>query len=334
MSDDKIWSRFARVFEVASLISDRGERGCTLYEIMDLIGCRNRSSAFNVLQTLDDLGFAYYSEKADDGSRKVLYKIGNEESARWKNRIMSSVLSDDDIRFLTFVLESVSASSPLMDLCGDDFISRLRMAVSPERGRSLRPELVRYGSYFKVPHEYFRTLLILLEASQKHIRCHVVYESRNSESTVEFDVFPLRVTVKEGGVYAEALNTFGQRRLLALSRIVKLTKLRHEKYPAEADAPGFEDPFPFYRNEDAFDAEILIDANQAWYEMQKAWPASVSFEEQEDGAFLFRLRTSSTYGLSRWILSMGQSASVLKPDWLRDQMADELESMLAKYKRR
>ena len=68
--------------------------------------------------------------------------------------------------------------------------------------------------------------------------------------------------------------------------------------------------------------------------MQKAWPASVSFEEQEDGAFLFRLRTSSTYGLSRWILSMGQSASVLKPDWLRDQMADELESMLAQYKRR
>ena len=53
MKEEKIWSRFAKVFAVASLITEREERGCTIYEIMDMLGVNNRSSAFNVLETLD-----------------------------------------------------------------------------------------------------------------------------------------------------------------------------------------------------------------------------------------------------------------------------------------
>ena len=322
MKEEKVWSRFAKVFAVASLITEREERGCTIYEIMDMLGVNNRSSAFNVLETLDEMGFAYYTEKSKDGSRKMLYKIEPDVAAKWKNSIVSGVLSEDDIRFLNFVLEAVSSTSPLMEMCGSDFISRLRMVINPNTKTEINPSFSRFGSFFKLSPEYFKTLLLL----------HVVYESRNSESEVEYDIYPLKVMVQDGAVYAEVLNNYGQRQLFALSRINRLTKLKKEKYPEPEQGNDFEDPFPFYRTEDPFIAEILVDEYQGWYEIQKAWPKSVTFRQQEDGSYLFTLKTASPYGLQKWLMSMGSSAALIKPEGMRKQVKEELDSLLSKYK--
>ena len=332
MKEEKVWSRFAKVFAVASLITEREERGCTIYEIMDMLGVNNRSSAFNVLETLDEMGFAYYTEKSKDGSRKMLYKIEPDVAAKWKNSIVSGVLSEDDIRFLNFVLEAVSSTSPLMEMCGSDFISRLRMVINPKTKTEINPRFSEFGSFFRLSPEYFKTLLLFLEASEKKLKCHVVYESRNSECEVEYDIYPLKVIVQDGAVYAEVLNNYGQRQLLAISRIIRLIKLKKEKYPELEHENDFEDPFPFYRTEDPFIAEVLIDEYQGWYEIQKAWPKSVTFRQQEDGNYLFTLKTASSYGLMKWVLSMGQYAVVLKPENVRNNMVEEIRSMMGKYK--
>ena len=332
MKEEKVWSRFAKVFAVASLITEREERGCTIYEIMEMLGVNNRSSAFNVLETLDEMGFAYYTEKSRDGSRKMLYKIEPDMASRWKNSIVSGVLSEDDIRFLNFVLEAVSSTSPLMEMCGSDFISRLRMVINPKAKTEINPRFSEFGSFFKLSPEYFKTLLLLLEAAEKKIKCHVVYESRNSECEVEYDIYPLKVIVQDGAVYAEVLNNYGQRQLLALSRINRLTKLRHEKYPQNEQSNDFEDPFPFYQTEEPLIAEVLIDEYQGWYEIQKAWPESVTFRQQEDGKYLFTLKTASSYGLQKWLMSMGSSATLIKPESMRKQVREELESMIQSYK--
>lgn len=331
MKEEKVWSRFAKVFAVASLISEREERGCTIYEIMGMLGVNNRSSAFNVLETLDEMGFAYYTEKSKDGSRKMLYKIEPDVAAKWKNSIVSGVLSEDDVRFLNFVLETVSSSSPLMALCGSDFISRLRMVINPNTKSEINPLLSRFGSFFKLSPEYFKVLLLLLEASEKRIKCHVVYESRNSEREVEYDIYPLKVIVQDGAVYAEVLNNYGQRQLLALSRIVRLIKLRKEKYPEAEQGNDFDDPFPFYQTEDPFIAEVIVDEYQGWYEIQKAWPECVTFRQLEDGSYLFTLKTASPYGLQKWLMSMGSSATLTKPESMRKQVKEELESMIQSY---
>ena len=78
--------------------------------------------------------------------------------------------------------------------------------------------------------------------------------------------------------------------------------------------------------------EILIDEYQGWYEIQKAWPESVTFRQQEDGSYLFTLKTASSYGLMKWIMSMGSSATLVKPENMREQVKEELESMIQSYK--
>ena len=119
---------------------------------------------------------------------------------------------------------------------------------------------------------------------------------------------------------------------MALSRIQKLIKFRHEKYPEIEQCDDFEDPFPFYQTEDSFIAEVLIDEYQGWYEIQKAWPKSVTFKQQGDGSYLFTLKTASPYGLQKWLMSMGSSATLTKPESLRKQVRGELEAMIQSYK--
>lgn len=331
MRNNDLSNRFARLLAVSSFISERGERGCTLYEIMSLIGVKHRSSAFNLLLTLDEMGFAYYTEMSQDGSRKLLYKIGDREALLWKNRMLGSILSEDDMRLLGFVLESVSSYTPLMELCGKDFLNRIRMVVGHSSDNMLNLRLDGFGPYFKISSGYLKTLLILLEASEKRIKCHMEYESRNSECTIEYDIYPLRVITREGGIYAEVLNNYGLKQFLELSRFRKLEKLGYEQYPMEREDEAFPDPFPFYRDMETFTAKVRVAEYQAWYEIQKAWPESVTFEQEEDGSYIFSIKTSSYYGFQKWVLSMGRGAEVIEPETIRNKIRNEFESMAVKY---
>ena len=105
-----------------------------------------------------------------------------------------------------------------------------------------------------------------------------------------------------------------------------------EKYPEIEQCDDFEDPFPFYQTEDSFIAEVLIDEYQGWYEIQKAWPESVTFRQQEDGSYLFTLKTSSSYSLLKWVMSLGSSATVIKPENVRTILIEEISSMLSNYR--
>ena len=77
--------------------------------------------------------------------------------------------------------------------------------------------------------------------------------------------------------------------------------------------------------------QVLIDEYQGWYEIQKAWPNSVTFKQQEDGNYLFTIKTASSYGLQKWLMSMGSSATLIKPESMRKRVKEELESMLQRY---
>lgn len=333
MADD-VKSRYAKLMRVASLISESGERGCSIYEIMKAIGARNRSSAFNVIDTLESMGFSLYTDKSSENPRMTVYKIDPDSATSWKRRIISDVLSSDDVRFLNFIFETVSSNTPLMNISGKDFLKRMGRIISPDTSKeSFSPQMRESGSYYDIGPEYFQTLLLLLEAVEKRIRCHIQYESRNSETTVEYDIYPLKVIAIEGSVYAFILNAYGDFQLLALQRIKRITKGMKTEYPMPKESleEREADPFPFYQTEEKTTVQVRIDGYQAWYEIQKAWPSGVSFSENDDGSYTFTITTRSIYGLLKWILSMGDSATIISPESVKNRMQKMLEDMLSLY---
>lgn len=324
-------ARYAKLLDTAALIIESGNEGCTIYEIMKEIGAKNRSSAFNVIETLEEMGFALYQDKSSKNAKMTVYKISSENATKWKRNLLDSALSQDDIRFLNFIFETVSSSTPLMNMSGKSFLSRLKMVLSSKKD-NFNPQLSQSGSYFNIGSEYFDTLLTLLEASSEKIKCHLRYESVQSERIVEYDIYPEKVVTIDGAIYALVYNNYGSFQMLALQRIIEIQKIRKEKYPiSNAFAEYREDPFPFYQTEEEMKVSVLIDNEQAWYEVQRAWPKSVSFSLQDDGSYLFCLTTKSLYGLTKWVLSMGRKAKIIEPEGVKEYVKQELDAMREQY---
>ena len=90
------------------------------------------------------------------------------------------------------------------------------------------------------------------------------------------------------------------------------------------------DPFGIVREAEEFDAVVKLSEGQGYYEEEKLWPSSVKIERKDDH-WLFKVRTCGVYWLKRWVMSLGKEAEVLEPEWLRDEMRAEAETMAAIY---
>ena len=92
------------------------------------------------------MNFTCNEEPSAYGSRTQRYKITPENTAIWQRGIISSAISKDDISFIGFLLESVSSETPLIMICESDFISKLRLGITPLHNRRLNPKLIQTGN--------------------------------------------------------------------------------------------------------------------------------------------------------------------------------------------
>lgn len=326
--NQKYRNRMGKTLAVAAKIIASGDAGCTIYELQEIIGANNRSSVKNVLEKLQEMGFAFHTENPHDSSRMTRYKTTPEAASRWRNSLVNSVFTSDEARFLGFVLESVSNSSPLMKICGEDFISKLTLAVNP----AMKPKMGNKGQFFDADPGSFAILLDLLKAKENKTRCRIEYQSREAEAPKEREVWPVEVYLNDGGVYADCVRADGNVMTLSLQRIksIKLMPGALPKMPAfkKRSTP---DPFPFFAEKEPFTAKVRIAEWQAWYEKGKAWPGEASWEDQEDGTCVFTIRTAVAWGLKKWVLSLGAEAEILEPGWLRNEIGEEIRATMAKY---
>jgi len=70
----------------------------------------------------------------------------------------------------------------------------------------------------------------------------------------------------------------------------------------------------------------------ARYVSESKWHESQKLSPQKDGGLVTEFDLSDTEEIKRWIMSFGQHAVVLEPESLRDEIAQELKSLLAAYR--
>ena len=85
--------------------------------------------------------------------------------------------------------------------------------------------------------------------------------------------------------------------------------------------------------EDPFDVKVQFSPEQAPYIRERIWHPTQQIEELEDGGIILSLHAGGQYEIKSWILGHGSSARVLEPDWLRDQVVEELRSGLESYQK-
>ncbi|HPC72531.1 MAG TPA: WYL domain-containing protein, partial [Treponema sp.] len=80
-----------------------------------------------------------------------------------------------------------------------------------------------------------------------------------------------------------------------------------------------------------FTARVQFCEEQAPYIKELAWPEGSSLEDQKDGSLILTVRTAGAYELKRWVMSFGSAAQLLEPDYLRNEIIEELKASLETY---
>lgn len=83
-----------------------------------------------------------------------------------------------------------------------------------------------------------------------------------------------------------------------------------------------------FRHLDSFDADI------APFIRERQWHHTQKISDQTDGSLVLTLNVSGTREIKTWIMGFCEHATVLEPQILRDEIAQDLTHMAKNYENR
>ena len=317
---------FSKLLSLASRLAS--ERGATVQEILDVeeYGYTSRSSIyadFNNITKHFGMLVEATDEKRGLTGREVVQRISKNDWTRFRSSFIQKILTDEDRLMLSFMLESIGSLSPLLSISKDTLIPRLKNIVGD---MSIKPSSIE--GYFALSDA--NNLLLLLEAQSRKGFLYINYNGTKRK------LWPLKCFVFCGGIYCYVMQDDGLVYTISVPRIDHITKplsKSSERRP-ETDFDvdkALSDPFGIVRSSDEFTAVVKLDEWQGLYELEKAWPDSVKIEKKGD-YYLFTVRTTGKYWLKRWVLSLGNTAELLEPESLRQEIRAELNELIIRYK--
>jgi predicted DNA-binding transcriptional regulator YafY len=76
---------------------------------------------------------------------------------------------------------------------------------------------------------------------------------------------------------------------------------------------------------------VWFDEHQARWIRERQWHGTAKLEPQPDGSLILRLHTSGLGEVKRWLMQYGSHAVVMKPEGLRQEVAEEAQRMVTAY---
>ena len=155
------------------------------------------------------------------------------------------------------------------------------------------------------------------------------YYTAGRDETTDRDVEPHYLTNVRGDWMLVAWD-----RLRDADRVFMLTRIQEctlgadhfQPRPELTPATYSQNVFLTEHSWQPFDVLLKFDSYQARWIRERTWHSSQQLEPQVDGSLLLRLRVSGSGDLLRWVLGYGRHVEVLAPDWLRQQVAEELDA--------
>ena len=123
-------------------------------------------------------------------------------------------------------------------------------------------------------------------------------------------------------------------RIFALDRIKMLHQTKDAfEIPEDFSLDEFVGPsFGVFQGE-PIKIKIWFSPDVAGYIKEKIWHESQKVEQQRDGSIIFEAEVAGTEEIKFWIMSWGAKAEVLEPESLRDEIREEAEVILERYKK-
>jgi predicted DNA-binding transcriptional regulator YafY len=198
---------------------------------------------------------------------------------------------------------------------------------------SFQPSSIDY-----TPHQGI--MRIIIDAMNERKVCKVTYKSILANRAKQFYIKPLKIFSHKDSVYLHAYLAKAPGRayktpkfnpLLAIHRIQKIEITeRPFEFPNNYDFDKvFKQNFGVIK-EYTINVEIEFKGYFAKYVAERIWSPGQSVQNK-NGKTVLRFRGSSKPELLSWVMSFGEAAKVLKPEWLIKDVKKEIQKIQLQY---
>jgi len=124
-------------------------------------------------------------------------------------------------------------------------------------------------------------------------------------------------------------------RVFSLNRILECYMLdkKFEIDPDFSHEDFIKDAFGIIKSDKKEEVKILFRDLEARLVKERVWHSSQKIEELDDGSVVISMDLTGFEEIKKWVLSAGKDAEVLKPDWFRKEIAEELSIMSEIYRK-
>jgi predicted DNA-binding transcriptional regulator YafY len=198
------------------------------------------------------------------------------------------------------------------------------------------------GAYSKGSIDYskkYPILQTLLQAAIAKRICEVTYKASVQKEARTFDFAPLRLFAHNNSIYVAGWEVTNRGSVLPLhnDHSILLAHRFIEAIPTRRTWKGLPNPenelsaFGIMQ-QDPFTVSMRITTQEAvTYVAERLWSSDQKITLNDDGSQILTMTAQSAPEVVSWALSLGSAAEVLEPEWLREQMKNEIAEMSALY---
>jgi predicted DNA-binding transcriptional regulator YafY len=162
----------------------------------------------------------------------------------------------------------------------------------------------------------------------------ITYRSLRATEPVTYDIYPYGLVFHRGALYLVGRSQ--QRQEICHWKVGRIEDAEvtqvHFQRPEDFDLQQhLAKSFGVYHGDGDVNIRLRFDATVARYVCESMWHVSQKLTPQKDGSVLAEFELSDTEEIKRWIMSFGQHAVVLAPGSLKEEIVQELNSLLAAY---
>lgn len=195
------------------------------------------------------------------------------------------------------------------------------------------------GSIDYTPHQ--AAIRTLIEAMEQKRICKITHKSIMAKRAKTFYVKPLKIFSHHDTMYLHARLARKPGRpyqepefdpLLAVHRIQKVElDDRYFQFPDDYDFErAFNQNFGIIK-EDAFEVEVELTGFAAQFAAERIWSPNQKVKQLGKGKVSLTFSASSEPELVAWVLSFGDEAKLIRPEWLVEEVREQIDGMRRRY---
>ena len=313
---------------IQTLISSR--MGKTAAELAEELECNPRT-IYRDLEALQVAGFPIYTDRMEGRNLwSLLDTVRHEIPIPFSlTELMALYFSRDMLKVFKDTVFYDSLES---------LFQKIKTTIPPESKKYLKnvEQILHVGLKPYKEYSKFKEIINRVnEATQKKKSIDIVYYTMSRKKESKRKVDPYRIWFFNGTFYLIGkCHLRGEVRIFALDRI-KILHLTKDSFviPEDFNLDDFMRPsFGVFQGE-PIKVKTWFHPDVAGYIKEKIWHESQEIHPQDDGSIVFEAEVAGTEEIKFWTMSWGSKAEVLEPESLRDEICEEAEVILERYKK-